>query len=118
MGARPRQGDTDDPENWPRYDLIWPHLGPSEVWNCDDEEARQLLIDRVRYLWKRGEYEDALDVARKLEGQWQEKIGPDDEQTLSLRFHIANVLRSQGKFEAAHELDTEILRQAARGAWR
>ena len=107
-GARPRQGDTDDPGNWARYDLIWPHLGPSEVWNCDDEEARQLLIDRVRYLWKRGDYEDALEVAHKLEAQWQEKIGPDDEQTLSLRFHIANVLRSQGSFEAAHELDTEI----------
>ena len=110
-GARPRQGDTDDPANWARYDLIWPHLGPSEVWNCDDEEARQLLIDRVRYLWKSGDYEDALDVAHKLEVQWQEKIGPDDEQTLSLRFHIANVLRSQGSFEAAHELDTEIFRK-------
>jgi tetratricopeptide (TPR) repeat protein len=107
-GARPRQGDTDDPVNWARYDLIWPHLGPSEVWNCDDEEARQLLIDRVRYLWKRGDYEEALEVANKLEAQWQQKIGPDDEQTLSLRFHIANVLRSQGKFEAAHALDTEI----------
>jgi MinD-like ATPase involved in chromosome partitioning or flagellar assembly/tetratricopeptide (TPR) repeat protein len=107
-GARPRQGDTDDPANWARYDLIWPHLGPSEVWNCDDEEARQLLIDRVRYLWKRGDYDEALEVAHKLEEQWQQKIGPDDEQTLSLRFHIANVLRSQGKFEGAHELDTEI----------
>ena len=30
-GARPRQGDTDDPVNWARYDLIWPHLDPSEV---------------------------------------------------------------------------------------
>jgi tetratricopeptide (TPR) repeat protein len=110
-GARPRQGDTDDPSNWARYDLIWPHLGPSEVWNCDDEEARQLLIDRVRYLWKRGDYEDALEVAHKLEEQWQEKIGPDDEQTLSLRFHIANVLRSQGGFEDAHVLDSEIWRK-------
>ena len=108
-GARPRQGGTDDPVNWARYDLIWPHLDPSEIWNCDDEEARQLLIDRVRYLWKRGDYEDALEVARKLEEQWQEKIGPDDEQTLSLRFHIANVLRSQGLFESAYELDAEIL---------
>jgi tetratricopeptide (TPR) repeat protein len=107
-GARPRQGDTDDPSNWARYDLIWPHLDPSEIWNCDDEEARQLLIDRVRYLWKRGDFEDALEVAHKLEEQWKEKIGPDDEQTLSLRFHIANVLRSQGRFDAAHQLDTEI----------
>ena len=108
-GARPRQGETDDPSNWPRYDLIWPHLNQSEVWNCDDEEARQLLIDRVRYLWKRGDYEVALSVAHRLEEQWLGKIGPDDEQLLSLRFHIANVLRSQGSFQAAYDLDTEIL---------
>ena len=108
-GARPRQGETDDPGNWARYGLIWPHLGPSEVWNCDGEEPRQLLIDRVRYLWKRGDYEDALQAARRLEVQWLDKIGPDDEQLLSLRFQIANVLRSQGKFQAAYELDTEIL---------
>ena len=108
-GARPRQGETDDPVNWARYGLIWPHLGFSEVWNCDGEEARQLLIDRVRYLWKRGDYEAALQAARRLEVQWLNKIGPDDEQLLSLRFHIANVLRSQGKFQAAYELDAEIL---------
>jgi TIR domain/Tetratricopeptide repeat/CobQ/CobB/MinD/ParA nucleotide binding domain/NB-ARC domain len=110
-GARPRQGDTDDPANWGRYDLIWPHLNPSEVWNCDDEEARQLLIDRVRYLWKRGDFEVALEVAHRLERQWQDKIGPDDEQVLSLGFHIANVLRSQGTFQEAYELDTEIFRK-------
>ena len=70
----------------------------------------------MRYLWKRGDYEDALEVARKLEEQWQEKIGPDDEQTLSLRFHIANVLRSQGLFESAYELDAEILARQRRGS--
>jgi len=110
-GARPRHGETDDPANWARYDLIWPHLDASEIWSCDDEEARQLLIDRVRYLWKRGENEEALGLARKLEEQWMERIGPGDEQTQSLRFNIANVLRSQGKFEAAHELDAEIFEQ-------
>ena len=107
-GARPRQGDTDDPINWERYDLIWPHLGPSEAWNCDDEETRRLLIDRVRYLWKRGDFEAALAAAEKLEEQWKEKIGPDDPQTLLLRFNVANVLRSKGSFQAAYELDTEI----------
>jgi TIR domain/Tetratricopeptide repeat/AAA domain len=108
-GARPRQGDTDDPTNWARYDLIWPHLGPSEVWNCDDEEARQLLIDRVRYLWKRGEYDAALAVADRLQEQWLTKIGDNDEQVLFLRFHIANVWRSQGKFQQAYDLDTGVL---------
>ena len=108
-GARPRQGDTDDPANWARYSLIWPHLGPSEVWNCDGEEPRQLLIDRIRYLWKRGDFADALRVARRLEAQWIEKIGENDEQLLSLRFQIANVLRSQGRFKPASDLDEQVL---------
>lgn len=108
-GARPRQGETDDPANWARYALIWPHLGASEVWNCETEEARQLLIDRVRYLWKRGDYEAALRAARRLEVQWLDKKGENDEQLLFLRSQIANVLRSQGKFQEAFDLDTEVL---------
>ena len=36
VGARPRQGETDDPANWFTYDIIWPHLGPSVAEECDD----------------------------------------------------------------------------------
>jgi tetratricopeptide (TPR) repeat protein len=109
VGARPRQGDTDDPGNWGRYDWIWPHLGPSEAARCDAEDTRQLLIDRVRYLWKRGEYEAALQFGHRLAEQWRERLGPDDRQTLYLRFHVANVLRSQGRYAEALAEDTDIL---------
>jgi tetratricopeptide (TPR) repeat protein len=109
VGARPRQGGTDNPENWPRYDLIWPHLSGSEAYNCDYEDTRRLLIDRVRYLWKRGEYDEALESGWEIDEQWQRKIGPDHRQTLSLRFQIANVLRSAGRPEEAYDLDKEIL---------
>jgi MinD-like ATPase involved in chromosome partitioning or flagellar assembly len=108
VGARPRQGDTDDPENWPRYDLIWPHLGPSEADECDEEETRQLLIDRVRYLWKRGEFDSALKFGGNLEEGWKERLGTDDRQTLHLRFQLANVLRSQGRYEEARRLDSQV----------
>jgi cellulose biosynthesis protein BcsQ/tetratricopeptide (TPR) repeat protein len=109
VGARPRQGDTDDPENWGRYDKIWPHLVPSQAWDCDEVDTRQLLIDRVRYLWKRGDFAEALRVGRELEERWQEKLQPDEYwQLLYLRHHIANVLRSQGKFQEAYELDSAV----------
>jgi hypothetical protein len=109
VGARPRQGDTDDPENWQRYDLIWPHLEPSRAWDCDEVDTRQLLIDRVRYLWKRGDFTEALRTGRELEDKWQEKLQPDEYwQLLYLRSHIANVLRSQGKFQEAYELDSAV----------
>ncbi len=111
VGARPRQGDTDDPANWDRYDWIWPHLGPSQAADCNEEETRQLLIDRVRYLWKRGEYDSALSFGHRLEEQWRERLGEDDRQTLYLRFHVANVLRSQGRYAEALREDRDIHRK-------
>jgi MinD-like ATPase involved in chromosome partitioning or flagellar assembly len=109
FAARPEEGGIDDPDNWARYDLIWPHLNPSEAWRCDQEHIRNLLIDRVRYLWKRGEYDRALEAGHKVEEAWVDKPGRDDPQTLKLRFHIANVLRSLGRFSDAYQLDLEVL---------
>ncbi|MCW2879005.1 MAG: ATP/GTP-binding protein [Sphaerisporangium sp.] len=114
VAARPRVGDTDDPENWPRYDEIWPHLGPSLAADCDEEETRRLLIDRVRYLWKRGEFAASLELGRRLEDVWNIKLGKGDRQTVHLRFHVANTLRSMGRYAEAHVVDTEVLTQQAR----
>ena len=109
VGARPRRGDTDDPENWDRYNIIWPHLVPSRAEECKDERTRQLLIDWVRYRWKHGEFEQCLSLAGRLENQWTQQFGPDHPQTLYLRFHVANVLWSLGRFEEARDLDTYVL---------
>ncbi len=113
-GARPRQGDTDDPENWPRYSWIWPHLGPSQAAECTEDETRQLLIDRVRYLWKRGEFQEALEFGSRLESAWNDQLGEDDRQTLYLRFQLANVLRSQGHYAEARDSDIDILERQGR----
>ena len=107
--ARPRQGETDDPANWSTYDIIWPHLGPSQAEECDDPRTRQLLIDWVRYQWKHGEFEACLSLAQRLQNLWSHQLGPDHSQTLHLQFQIANVLRSQGRFNEARDLDTYVL---------
>jgi hypothetical protein len=108
VGAQPASG-TDDPATWNQWDMIWPHLGPSEAHNCDHDDPRQLMIDRVRYLYKRFELQQALETGSALEQQWIAKLGPDHRQTLYLRFHIANVLRSLGRYQEAHDQDVEIL---------
>ncbi|MFJ2776541.1 MULTISPECIES: FxSxx-COOH system tetratricopeptide repeat protein [unclassified Kitasatospora] len=108
-GARPVLGDTDDPANWPAFDEIWPHLSPSKAHNCDEADTRQLLIDRVRYLWKRGELDRARDLGHALDAEWTRKLGTDDRQTLLLRFQLANVLRSQGNYADALALDESTL---------
>jgi Tetratricopeptide repeat/TIR domain len=109
VGARPSRGETDDPANWSRYNLIWPHLGPSQAEECDDPRTRQLLIDWVGYHWGLGEFDAGLALAGRLDKLWTRQLGPDHQQTLRLRFDIANVLRSLGRFAEARELDTYVL---------
>jgi hypothetical protein len=109
VDARPRQGETDDPANWSTYDIIWPHLGPSEAEECGQDSTRQLLIDWVRYQWKHGELDSALSLARHLQSLWTRELGPDHQQTLHLQTQIANVLRSEGRFGEALDLDTYVL---------
>jgi CO dehydrogenase nickel-insertion accessory protein CooC1 len=109
VGARPRQGETDDPANWSTYDIIWPHLGPSQAEECTDSRTRQLLIDWVRFQWKHGEFEYALIQANRLQSLWTQQLGPDHQQTLHLQTQIANVLRSLGRFAEARDLDTYVL---------
>jgi tetratricopeptide (TPR) repeat protein len=121
--ARPQRGDTDEPKNWPQYQLIWPHLGPSDAASCDEEPVRQLLIDRVRYLWKSGDYDRGLALALQLEGTWKDALAgrrkqataPEERellqrQLLHLQSQRANIYRSQGEIALAAELDQEVLR--------
>jgi MinD-like ATPase involved in chromosome partitioning or flagellar assembly/tetratricopeptide (TPR) repeat protein len=122
--ARPTRGDVDDPTNWPQYALIWPHLEPSEAANCDEDPVRTLLIDWVRFLWKRSQHEQALELGQRLERQWIAALDPASGKPLSeadatlllrqllfLRFHLGNVYRSLGEFEKSRELNESVLEQ-------
>jgi tetratricopeptide (TPR) repeat protein len=106
--ARPKHGEVDDPENWVEYDQIWPHLGPSRAAECEDDETRQLLIERVRYLWRRGQLDEALEFGSQLAGAWAHQYHADDMLTLYLRIQNANVLRSQGRYAEALAEDTAV----------
>ncbi|WP_455362445.1 FxSxx-COOH system tetratricopeptide repeat protein [Streptomyces sp. SYSU K21746] len=109
-GARPDDDEPiDNPETWPRFATIWPHLTPSEARFSKDPETRRLLIDRVRYLWKRGDFNAASALGGELRETWKEMLGDSDLQYLYLRFHLSNILRSQGRYVEARELDEVTL---------
>ncbi|WP_406098389.1 FxSxx-COOH system tetratricopeptide repeat protein [Streptomyces sp. NBC_01013] len=105
-GARPDDDEPiDNPANWPQFASIWPHLGPSDARNCKEPEARRLLIDRVRYLWKRGDFRTATTLCEELREIWRETLGERDIQYLYLCFHLSNIYRSRGRYVEAKELD-------------
>lgn len=110
VAARP-MGDepVDDPENGPLFAAIWPHIEASKAARCHEPETRQLVMDRVRYLWRRGDLTAALSLADDLRTQWErrsaESHGPElRTQLLRLQFHTANVLRSLGRYTEAADL--------------
>lgn len=121
-GARPARGDIENPETWQRYSLLWPHLAPSFAAECDEPHVRELLIDRVGFLWLIGEYRRAVEFGRTVEANWEETISQAGqvssdllqhlvEQLLRLRNRIATALRAQGEFLEAHDLDAAVLEQ-------
>ncbi|MEU1486103.1 FxSxx-COOH system tetratricopeptide repeat protein [Streptomyces sp. NPDC005752] len=109
-GARPDDDEPiDNPGTWPRFATIWPHLGPSDARNCKDPETRRLLIDRVRYLWKRGDVRTAGRLGDELRDTWRDMLGNRDLQYLYLCFHLSNIMRTRGRFVEAKELDEVTL---------
>ncbi|MBT2209043.1 MULTISPECIES: FxSxx-COOH system tetratricopeptide repeat protein [Actinomadura] len=109
LGARPKHGDTDDPANWPALDEILPHVQTSRAAECDEENVRQMLTDLIRYQWKRGNFESAMEAGEELTAAWQGKLGKDHWQWLFLQSQIANVLRSQGDYARAYALDQDVM---------
>ncbi|WLW55330.1 FxSxx-COOH system tetratricopeptide repeat protein [Streptomyces sp. YU58] len=109
-GARP-DGDEpiDDPKTWPQFSIIWPHLAASEARNCHEADTRRLLIDRVRYQWKRGDFPAANRLADDLLQHWKPILGEADGQYLYLRFQLANVLRSQGRYVEARDIGQDVV---------
>ncbi|GAA0989051.1 hypothetical protein GCM10009555_072140 [Acrocarpospora macrocephala] len=110
VGARPSKGEVDNPANWPLYDIIWPHLVPSEAQNCVQEETTRLLLtERVRYLWLRGQYTEAIQFGQTLAEFWEPKFGQVERQRLYMLFAVANALRSLGREQEAMQLTEWVL---------
>ncbi|MEU7982447.1 FxSxx-COOH system tetratricopeptide repeat protein [Micromonospora sp. NPDC049081] len=119
-GSRP-SGEVDDPVFQVRYRHLWPHLDGSDAVSCHDDTVRQLVIDRVRYIFLNGGFAQGAQYAGEVDTTWTtmlDGLPPDTGahralrvQLLNLRFNRANLLRSLGRFEQALALDEDTLHQ-------
>ncbi|TDB79937.1 FxSxx-COOH system tetratricopeptide repeat protein [Micromonospora sp. KC721] len=119
-GSRP-SGEVEDPALQERLRILWPHLDGSDAVSCADDNVRQLVIDRIRYIYLNGGYAQGEQYARQADKIWSTRLGelsPDSPahralrvQLLHLRFNRANLLRGLSRFQEACELDEDTLRQ-------
>lgn len=117
VAARP-EGDVDDPQTWPRYRLIWPHLTPSGAMRSTEPLVRDLLIERVRYLQQRDDLARGSRRAKEIEDAWtsmlEEELDPElseslQQQLYRLQFNQANILRDREQFREARSVDEAVL---------
>ncbi|MET7621556.1 FxSxx-COOH system tetratricopeptide repeat protein [Streptomyces sp. NPDC005408] len=108
VAARPGKDDPEDPNTWDQYRIIWPHLGTAWAHSTPDDGVRELMVDRVRQLRRRGEFAQALEFSERCVSGWCAVGEPDERWTLHMRFQIGNILRAQGKYEESLALDESV----------
>jgi MinD-like ATPase involved in chromosome partitioning or flagellar assembly len=118
LAASRPPGEIDDPDTWSAFRMLWPHLEISGAVNCPDETVRQLLIERVRYLWLVGDLARGQETATQIEQAWTRLLGEPTTDTdvtalrrqlLHLRFNRANILRDLGLFEDSRVVNEQVL---------
>jgi tetratricopeptide (TPR) repeat protein len=102
--AAANPGDPDDVAHWPAYDELLAHIVPSEAVLCQHAEGRRLVRDMVRYLFNAGDLGTCDDISRVALDRWRADSGDDDPDVLIIAGHRANLLWTQGRYDAAYEL--------------
>jgi MinD-like ATPase involved in chromosome partitioning or flagellar assembly len=124
IGAVRLSAEVDEPSQWPRYRVLWPHVEVSGAEGCSSAPVRQLLIDQVRYFFLRGNPARGLEIAEHTERVWNDLLASMDTgdagaaareelllQLLQLRFNKANILRDQGVFKDSLALDEQVFEE-------
>ncbi|RCV58715.1 FxSxx-COOH system tetratricopeptide repeat protein [Marinitenerispora sediminis] len=102
-------GDPAAAQEWPRYAELLPHVRASDMVNCYDDWARQLVTNEIAFLTHWGGYEEGLELAEYTVSYWREHLGPDHSQTLRAMLAYAHILRQLGRFRDAYDQCSEVL---------
>ncbi|WP_176985332.1 FxSxx-COOH system tetratricopeptide repeat protein [Asanoa ishikariensis] len=100
--------DGRDPARWPRWAQLIPHLTALDPSTSTHHELRQLTCDASSYLIAHGDVEAAHAFCAHLYSEWQQRLGPDDSQTLFVGTNLAIAYTSMGRYADAYRLNEEI----------
>jgi tetratricopeptide (TPR) repeat protein len=99
------------------YNELLLHVAPSGAFEETSADVRRWLVSQVRFLYQLetvGAWKAAADVAERLVPRWAAEVGDNDPLLLRLRTQLANVYRSQCRFNLAFTTDHDVLMRQRR----
>ncbi|MFE9093703.1 FxSxx-COOH system tetratricopeptide repeat protein [Streptomyces sp. NPDC007264] len=115
--ADPRR--PSDPDAWPRYAEIVPHLEYAGVLGSADPAVHPLLLNCLRHLYLSGEYGTGVRFAERALTARQDRPRGHAELLWDLGHHYANLLRACGDYEHSEAVSrTAVEEYAAAGGRR
>ncbi|WP_417820253.1 FxSxx-COOH system tetratricopeptide repeat protein [Streptomyces caeni] len=100
-----------DPDAWPRYGEIVPHLEYADVLGSTDPVVSTLVLNCLRHLYLSGEYGTGVRFAEQALTAWQERLGAHAELLWDLGHHYANLLRACGDYEHSEAVSRTAVEQ-------
>ncbi|MEH0546811.1 FxSxx-COOH system tetratricopeptide repeat protein [Streptomyces sp. B21-105] len=97
-----------DPDLWPGYAEIVPHLKYADVLQTQEPTVQRLVFNCLRYMYFSGEYVAGIKLGERAMKAWRELLGPTHPRIWELTYHYTNLLRAVGDYAA-----TEALSRAA-----
>ncbi|WP_327718288.1 FxSxx-COOH system tetratricopeptide repeat protein [Streptomyces sp. NBC_00490] len=102
-------GQAADPETWPHWPALLPHLlaiGPADLTT---PLARFAACEACWYLLDRGDTRTALARLQDLHRDWEQRWGADAEDTMWAAAYLARAYADTGELSEAHRLESSTL---------
>jgi hypothetical protein len=112
--AAASRGDPDSTNSWGNFEALRPHLPPAGVLTAEAPEVRHLVIQMVRYLWRRGDAASSVELGEEALKEWEPRFGADDASTLRLRIELGAALRFNNRDTDAYLLDRDTHQRLCR----
>jgi hypothetical protein len=107
-------GDYRDPETWPAWARILPHLLAAEPAAGTSPDLRDMACRAIWYLWYRGDHRPASKLAGHLHRQWSDRLGPDDRDALRAAHGLFGLLADPRPYSQIRQLGEDTLDRSRR----